>query len=95
MKFVKSVTKSSRGRPEGRILVKRGEFGMVKYFDLSKGRVIENKFKIYLKSKDGVVGYLFIKLKEEGKYLVFEDKEVDKDIYVYNEDTGEEEPLFR
>ncbi len=94
MKASKSVTISSKGKPEVRVLGERGRYCRVYYRDLSTGRDIPNKFKIYLESGGRIVGYLFIKLKEEGKYLVFEDRNVDKDLYVYNLESDSEEPMF-
>lgn len=90
----KSITRSSGGKPELRILDMRGRYCRVFYRNLSTGKDINNKFKIYLEIGDKVIGYLFIKLKEEGKYLVLEDREVDKNLYVYNMEKGVDEPMF-
>ncbi|HIE37180.1 TPA: hypothetical protein EYP83_03340 [Candidatus Geothermarchaeota archaeon] len=90
----KSITISSRGKPELRILDVRGRYCRVFYRDLSTGRDIDNKFKIYIEVDGEIVGYLFIKLKEEGKYLVLEDRDVDRSLYVYNVEKGVDEPIF-
>ena len=94
MKPQKSITISSRGKPEIRVLIERGIYTKVKYVDLKSGKEIKGKFKIFLKSYDKEVGYLMIPLKEKGKYLAFEDLDVKKDAYVYNAEADEEEPLF-
>lgn len=95
MRPEKSITVSSRGRREVRILVERGIYTIVKYMDLKTGKVIEGKFKIYLRHGDELKGYLMIPLKEKGKYLSFEDRDVKKDAYVYNLEDDIEEPLFK
>jgi len=96
MPIEKSITYSSRGRMEVRSFVESGEYAMVEYRDPKTLRVVENKFKIYLKSEDGRMrGFLFIPLKGEGRYLVIEDKEVKKDLYAYIPDEDREIILFK
>jgi len=90
----KSIARSSRGRLEKRVLVERGSYAIVKYIDLKTGEEIEGKRKIYLSSGERRWGLLLIKLREGDKYLAIPDHEVDKELYVYNEDTEGEERVF-
>lgn len=92
----KSITISSRGRVEIRSFVESGEYAMVEYRDPKTLKVVEKKFKIYLKREDGVIrGFLFIPLKGEGRYLVIEDKEVKKELYAYLPEQNREIMLFK
>ena len=94
MKPDRSITISSRGKKEVRILEERGTYTIVRYMDLKTGRMIEGKFKIYLKSGDKLRGFLMIPLKDKGKYLSIEDSDVKRDAYVYNLERDDEEPIF-
>jgi|Deesub1362A_J573_1020465.scaffolds.fasta_scaffold00003_381 hypothetical protein len=92
----KSLTVSSKGRVEARVLVERGVYTIVEYRDPETMEVVEKKFKIYLRSEDGVVrGFLMIPLKGGNRYLGIEDTRPKQDLYVYNVDKGYEEPLFK
>ncbi len=96
MPIEKSITYSSRGRMEVRTFIESGEYAMVEYRDPKTLRRVENKFKIYIKSRDGVVrGFLLIPLKGEGRYLAIEDKEVKKELYAYLPDEDREIILFK
>ncbi len=90
----RSITRSSRGRLEQRILVERGVYTIVKYRDLKTGEEIGGKWKIYLKGPGGLRGYLMIRLKDGDRYLAIPDEDVDPETYVYNEAEDREEPLF-
>ena len=92
----KSLTVSSKGRVEARVLVERGVYTIVEYRDPKTMKVVEKKFKIYLRNDDGVVrGFLMIPLKGGNRYLGIEDRQPKQDLYVYNIDTDSEEPLFK
>ncbi len=92
----KSLTVSSKGRVEVRSLVERGIYTIVEYRDPKTLKLLEKKFKIYLKNEDGEVkGFLLIPLKDPGKYLGFMDKNPKKELYVYNTEKESEELMFK
>jgi len=95
MGFDKSITVSSRGRREVRTLVERGEYVIVEYRDPGSLKRIERKFKIYLRRSDGsIIGYLMVPLKQEGRFLAFEDRGKEGKLYVYNPTLDREEEIF-
>lgn len=97
MQFPDSVlTKSRKGRWEVRAVDSRGRYVICKYLDPDSLKLADMKKKLCLMEEGGgVQEYFIVPIKGQRRSLLIEAEKEEKERKVWNEETQQEEELWK
>lgn len=89
------LTTGKAGKIEVRTLDSRGEYVICKYLDSKTMKLADQKRKLILKDKEGmVIEYFIIPLKDPNRALLISAKTEEKERQVWNEKVGHAEDVW-